>query len=139
MKKKSAFQLFKTISIYVTSTILGIFVLLAILASFEVNKVLHPPRIIPQGRTLRKYHIPYQSVDLITDDGIHLAAWYTPPKNGAVILLAHGYGEKRPEWVYALVARKGFGVLAWDARAHGSSGGDISTIGYLEVLDVKAD
>ena len=111
--------------------------LLILAASIEVEHVLHPPRIIPQGRTLRKYHIPYQAVDLITDDGVRLSAWYTPPQNGAVILLAHGYGEKRPEWVYALVARKGFGVLAWDARAHGSNGGDISTIGYLEVLDVK--
>jgi fermentation-respiration switch protein FrsA (DUF1100 family) len=105
---------------------------------FEVNKVLHPPRLIPLGNTLRKYHIPYQSVDLLTDDGIHLAAWYTPSQNGVVILLAHGYGEKRPEWVYELLAKKKFGVLAWDARAHGQSGGEISTIGYLEVLDVKA-
>lgn len=28
--------------------------------------------------------------------------------------------------------------MAWDARAHGESDGEISTIGYLEVLDVKA-
>ena len=26
----------------------------------------------------------------------------------------------------------------WDARAHGESDGEISTVGYLEVLDVKA-
>lgn len=138
MKRKSAVERFKTIAFYVVGIVLGIFISLAAIASFEVNNVLHPPRIVPQGKTLRKYHIPYQNVDLVTDDGIHLAAWYTPPRNGAVILLAHGYGEKRPEWVYALVAKKGFGVLAWDARAHGSSGGDISTIGYLEILDVKA-
>ncbi len=111
---------------------------LTIFGFFEVNKVLHPPRLVPLGNTLRKYHIAYQSVDLVTDDGIHLAAWYTPPQNGVVILLAHGYGEKRPEWVYELLAKKKFGVLAWDARAHGQSGGEISTIGYLEVLDVKA-
>src|SRR5215510_1437966 len=104
----------------------------------EVNHVLHPPRIIPQGKTLRKYHIPYQYVDLITDDGVRLSAWYTPPRNGTVILLAHGYGDNRPEWVHALFAKKGYGVLAWDARAHGESDGKISTIGYLEVLDVEA-
>jgi fermentation-respiration switch protein FrsA (DUF1100 family) len=110
-----------------------------ILASFiEVNDVLHPPRLIPQGNTLRKYKIEYQTIDLITQDGIRLTAWYTPPQNGAVILLAHGYGNKRQEWVHALLARKKYGVLSWDARAHGESDGDISTIGYLEVLDVKA-
>ena len=36
------------------------------------------------------------------------------------------------------MAKKGYGVLAWDARAHGESDGEISTIGYLEVLDVKS-
>ena len=104
----------------------------------EVNKALHPPRIIPLGNTLRKYNIPYQSLDLITEDGIRLSAWYTPPKNGVVILLAHGYGNKRPEWVHEMLAKKDYGVLSWDARAHGESDGEISTIGYLEVLDVKA-
>lgn len=110
-----------------------------ILASaIKLNDALHPPRTIPQGNTLRKYKIDYRPVDLITEDGIRLSAWYTPPQNGAVILLAHGYGNKRPEWVYSLLARKKYGVLAWDARAHGESEGNISTIGYLEVLDVKA-
>jgi len=108
------------------------------IASFEVNHALHPPRIIPPGRTLRKYKIPYQNINLITEDGIRLSAWYTPPHNGVVILLAHAYGDNRPEWLHELLAKKGYGVLAWDARAHGESDGQISTIGYLEVLDVKA-
>ena len=116
-----------------------VLVISIILASFiEVVDVLHPPRLVPQGNTLRKYKIEYQTIDLITQDGIRLTAWYTPPQNGAVILLAHGYGNKRQEWVHALLARKKYGVLSWDARAHGESDGDISTIGYLEVLDVKA-
>jgi fermentation-respiration switch protein FrsA (DUF1100 family) len=109
-----------------------------LLGVVEVNNALHPPRIIPPGNTLRKYKIPYESIDLVTEDGIRLSAWYTPPRNGAAILLAHGYGDNRPEWVHELLAKKGYGVLSWDARAHGESDGEISTIGYLEVLDVKA-
>jgi fermentation-respiration switch protein FrsA (DUF1100 family) len=105
----------------------------------EVNHLLHPPRNIPQGKTLRKFNIPYQSIDLYTEDGIRLSAWYTPPtRKPAVILVAHGFGDQRPEWVYEMLARKGYGVLAWDARAHGESDGEISTVGYLEVLDVRA-
>jgi len=119
-----------------TIVILAIVTILA--GIIEVNNVLHPPRIIPPGNTLRKFDIPYQTVELITDDGVRLAAWYTPPRKGAVILLAHGYGDNRPEWVHELLAKKGYGVLAWDARTHGESDGEISTIGYLEVLDVKA-
>jgi len=109
-----------------------------LLGFVEVNNALHPPRIIPPGNTLRKYKIPYQSLDLITKDGIRLSAWYTPPRNGVVILLAHGYGDNRPEWVHQILAKEGYGVMSWDARAHGESDGEISTIGYLEVLDVRA-
>jgi uncharacterized protein len=109
-----------------------------ILGFAEVNNALHPPRIIPPGNTLRENKIDFQQLDLITEDGIRLSAWYTPPRKGAVILLAHGYGDNRPEWIHALLAKKGYGVLSWDARAHGESDGEISTIGYLEVLDVKA-
>ena len=131
-KKTGSFFIFvlKAIAVLVVATV--------VVGFAEVTNALHPPRIIPPGNTLRKYKIPYQNVDLTTEDGIRLSAWYTPPKNGAVILLAHGYGDNRPEWIHELLAKKGYGVLAWDARAHGESDGEISTIGYLEVLDVKA-
>lgn len=127
-------------SIFVFAGKISIVVVIAIIVAsgIKLNDVLHPRRTIPQGNTLRKYKIDYRPVDLVTEDGVRLSAWYTPPQNGAVILLAHGYGNKRPEWVYALLARKKYGVLAWDARAHGESEGNVSTIGYLEVLDVKA-
>ncbi|HVF24790.1 MAG TPA: alpha/beta hydrolase [Anaerolineales bacterium] len=112
---------------------------LTILVGFaQVNNALHPPRIVPPGNTLRESKIEFQPLDLITKDGIRLSAWYTPPRKGAVILLAHGYGDNRPEWVHTMLAKKGYGVLSWDARAHGESDGEISTVGYLEVLDVKA-
>jgi len=133
--KKPRWQSIVRITLKVISTLM---VMIVVAGFIEVNHVLHPPRIIPPGNTLRKYKIPYQNVDLITEDGIHLAAWYTPPRNGAVILLAHGYGDNRPEWIHEMLAKRGYGVLAWDARAHGESGGTVSTIGYLEVLDVKA-
>lgn len=134
MTKKRAATIF--------GSVLKVFVVLVILfitaSAIEVNHVLRPPRIVPQGKTLRKFNIPYEDVQLVTSDGLRLAAWYTPPRNGAVILLAHGFGDYRPEWVYEMLARTGYGVLAWDARAHGESEGTLSTIGYLEMLDVKA-
>jgi len=75
---------------------------------------------------------------LITSDGVQLAAWYTPPQNGALILVAHGYGDRRPEDFYSLFAEHGYGVLAWDFRGHGASSGGPVTLGYSEVLDVEA-
>ena len=90
------------------------------------------------GDTPARLGIDYQDIELITADQIRLAAWYTPPQNGAVILVAHGYGDARDPDLYAMFARNGFGVLAWDFRAHGVSGGEISTIGYYETQDVEA-
>ena len=138
MNKTSGKNRTKSIFAFVLKLGIGVSVLTILFGFAEVNNALHPPRIIPPGNTLRKYQIPFQSVDLITEDGIRLSAWYTPPRKGVVILLAHGYGDNRPEWIHALLAKKGYGVLAWDARAHGQSDGEISTIGYLEVLDVRA-
>src|SRR5215216_238538 len=99
---------------------------------------LHPQRNIATGDLLRANGIEFQDIELITEDGVKLSAWYTPPQNGAVILVAHGYGDKRPEDFYALFASHGYGVIAWDFRAHGLSGGDFSSLGYYETLDAKA-
>jgi fermentation-respiration switch protein FrsA (DUF1100 family) len=99
---------------------------------------LHPARGIATGALLRANGIEFREIELITEDGIKLSAWYTPPQNGAVILVAHGYGDKRPEGFYALFANHEYGVVAWDFRAHGRSGGDFSSLGYYETLDAKA-
>jgi predicted acyl esterase len=100
---------------------------------------VHPARLEPpKGELLRQNGIPYQEVDLLASDGVRLAAWYTPPQNGALILVAHGYGDRRSEDFYSLFASHGYGVLAWDFRGHGASGGELVTLGYNEVLDVEA-
>ena len=134
MKNKS----WRSILTFTVNVVVALAILTVLFGFAEVNNALHPPRIIPPGNTLRESKIEFQSLDLITKDRIRLSAWYTPPRKGAVILLAHGYGDNRPEWVHAMLAKKGYGVLSWDARAHGESDGEISTVGYLEVLDVKA-
>jgi fermentation-respiration switch protein FrsA (DUF1100 family) len=99
---------------------------------------LHPARHVASGMLLKANGIPFQEVEFITEDRVKLSAWYTPPQNGVVILVAHGYGDKRAEDFYALFAAHGYGVLAWDFRAHGRSEGEFSSLGYYEVLDAKA-
>ena len=113
--------------------------LLDLYASYRwVTSFQHPMRIVPSGDWLRENNIPYQEIELTAADGIKLAAWYTPSQNGRVILLAHGYSGHRPEDILVMFAQNGYGVLAWDFRAHGASDGDISTLGYYEQLDVEA-
>ena len=99
---------------------------------------LHPARHTASGALLNASGIDFQEVELMTEDHVRLSAWYTPSKNGAVILVAHGYGDKRSEDFYALFARHGYGVMAWDFRAHGKSEGGGSSLGYYEMLDAKA-
>ena len=82
--------------------------------------------------------IPYQEIVLITSDGLALRAWYTPPQNGAVVLVAHAHNGARQTGMHSLFARHGYGVVSWDFRAHGESEGEVCSLGYYEVLDLEA-
>ncbi len=114
------------------------FLSVVITFSYRQSQIyLHPPRNYAENRYLTKELIPYQDVELITEDGVKISAWYTPPQNGVVIMLAHGYASHRLTDIYVMLANHGYGVIAWDFRAHGASGGDFTTLGYYEVQDVK--
>ncbi|MCP4138936.1 MAG: alpha/beta fold hydrolase [Chloroflexi bacterium] len=100
---------------------------------------VHPRRLIPpSGEELVAAGIEYRDVEIISHDGLRLSGWYTPPENGVVILVAHGHADVRPLDFYKLFAEQGYGVLAWDFRAHGQSEGDRVTLGYLESRDVES-
>ncbi len=126
--------------------VVGIFALaiglLGIILQFSRQNALgyvHPLRSRPASyENPARVGIPYQDVTLRTRDGLGLSAWYTPAENGALILVAHGYGGYRSVDMHALFARHGYGVLSWDFRAHGESEGELSTLGYHEALDVEA-
>lgn len=118
-----------------------------LIASFAVTlfftsrwarSVLHPHSPVPTGDLFMAEGISIEDVTLLTEDGLHLSAWYTPPQNGTVILIAHGYNDNRPESIYAMFVENGYGALAWDFRAHGGSEGELSTLGYYEQMDVEA-
>ncbi len=80
----------------------------------------------------------FEAVTLTAHDGVELAAWYAPPRNGAAILLVHGSGDSREGLrPYAeLLTGAGFGVLAVDLRGHGESGGVTNRYGWGAVPDV---
>lgn len=139
--KKNKTRLRYWINLFLAAIIIPTLGFISLIVNFsykQTQSYLHPVRQHSTGEFLKTNNIQYQDVELTTEDGLKLAAWYTPPKNGIVILVAHGHAASRPEDMYALFASHGYGVLAWDFRAHGDSQGDFTSLGYYEVLDVKA-
>lgn len=100
---------------------------------------VQPLRIeLPADYNPARFGADYREIKLRTRDNVELSAWHSAAKNGALILIAHGYRAVRPAALHAIFARHGYGVISWDARAHGASGGDTTTLGYREALDVEA-
>ncbi len=77
-------------------------------------------------------------VSFQTKDGVTLRGWYEPPKNGVVVVLVHGLGGNRASLLpdAEVMARHGYGILLYDSRAHGESGGDTATWGSTEANDI---
>lgn len=101
---------------------------------------LRPARVEPQTKSGPLGAFPQEEVSFTSADGVRLAATRVPSKNGAYVALFHGYGGNREQLApeAALLASRGYGVLLVDSRAHGRSGGEVTTHGDRERLDVKA-
>jgi len=82
----------------------------------------------------------------VMDDGVTISlSRYTPdgaaPAGGwPGVLVLHGLAGNRGtvEAVSTRLARAGYAVLAYDARGHGASGGEITLAGPREVADLRA-
>ncbi|HEX6384259.1 MAG TPA: alpha/beta fold hydrolase, partial [Anaerolineae bacterium] len=84
-----------------------------------------PPRIRISFFTPKTLGADYVDVTLTSSDGVKLEGWYVPSRNGAAVILLHGHSGNRLGVVFPAEAliKAGFGVLLFDLRAHGSSGG----------------
>lgn len=77
---------------------------------------------------------------LRTADGVPIAVTHLPHHGETAVVLAHGFtGHHRKPAVRAVATglARYAGIVAFDFRGHGRSGG-VSTLGDLEVLDVDA-
>ena len=88
-----------------------------------------------------EYRMSYESVSFQSQDGTPLSSWYcAPEKPSAVIILCHGVDSNRMGMMSKarLLYNAGFGVLMFDFRTRGESGGNLCTLGNLEVDDLLA-
>lgn len=92
------------------------------------------------GATPASLGLAHEDVTLTTADGVRLAAWYLPSRDGAAVVLRHGAGSTRSNVLRhaAVLARSGYGVLLVDARGHGESQGRAMDFGWHGDLDIAA-
>jgi uncharacterized protein len=92
------------------------------------------------ARTPADVGLRYDDVTLRTADGLELATWWVPPRNGAAVALLHGAGSTRTSMLdhAAVLAEKGYGVLLLDARGHGESEGPGMDFGWYGEADTAA-
>ena len=71
-------------------------------------------------------------------DGVRLAGWYAPGRNGAAVVLLHGaHGDRAGTRPYlGFLARAGYAILAYDARGHGASAGQTNAYGWRGDADL---
>jgi len=140
-------SLFTTLTILTVSTI----VILVIIAHKQAHRLTHSSQLSRHkhyssltsiGATAQQQHphfIPC-ALSLVTQDGVKLAAHYTPSHNGAAIILSHGYKMSSHEMlpIAELFAQHGYGILIQDQRAHGMSHGEQISFGRDEWYDLDA-
>jgi alpha-beta hydrolase superfamily lysophospholipase len=82
----------------------------------------------------------FQTVYLITKDNLKLEGWYIKTDSIAkgTVLLFHGHGSNKSSVINEARSflKMGYNTFLLDFRAHGSSEGNICTIGYYESEDV---
>lgn len=90
--------------------------------------------------TGRDVNFTYETVTFTSEDNVTLSGWYIPSGNRAAVILLHGYGANRLEMITRaeFFARHKYGVLLYDLRGHGESGGNLRSYGWLDVKDVTA-
>ncbi len=78
-------------------------------------------------------------VELTSFDDTTLKGLYFPSRNGAAIIVQHGYGGHSGSVLHIakIFYQQGFGVLTMDLRAHGRSGGELVTFGRDEAKDMQ--
>ncbi len=97
----------------------------------------YPPRPALGDRTPSDLGLPFRDVAFDSGDGVRLAGWYVPSRNGAAVALLHGAGSTRTAVLdqAAVLSRHGYGVLLYDARGHGASDGRGMDFGWYGESD----
>jgi len=83
--------------------------------------------------------LPHERVAFRASDGVHLAGWWVPGSRDDAVVVVHGGGGDREGAIAhaRMLARAGHGVLLYDARGRGESGGRRNAFGWEWDRDVR--
>jgi uncharacterized protein len=79
---------------------------------------------------------PHEEVAFETSDGLRLEGWFVPSRNGATVIVVPG--RSGPQKQTRMLVRHGYGVLLFDRRGEGASGGDPNAFGWVGDRDLHA-
>lgn len=126
------------ILIGVISLVLGVI----LICKYAAKKMLFPKKKRkPLYLWPRDFQLTYQDVTFATPDHIQLKAWWVPAATPSTktIILMHGWGMNRSDILKhtCFLHELGYNLFYFDFRALGESGGSMSSVGYLELRDVR--
>ena len=120
-----------------TVALLGFFVAMPVVGAVYATNL---PRPALGTQTPADRGLAYRDVSFLTSDGVSLSGWYIASTNRAAVALLHGASETRSNVLgqAVVLAHHGYGVLLFDARGHGRSGGRAMDFGWYGDRDVAA-
>lgn len=94
----------------------------------------------PRLATPSDFGVEHEALDLVTADGVRLAAWYLPGTRPAAVAVSSGYRRHPGEVLGIAVAlqREGFHVVVHGWRGTPGSGEAAHTLGVYERHDLEA-
>lgn len=117
-------------------------ILLNLLAMWQAHQLVTNPagKRRPLDRTPADFGLNYLDVEVTSNDGFTLSGWFIESRNGAVILMQHGYKWDRMGHLEEarMLSRAGYGVLVMSVRSHDVNAGEKITFGVEEVQDLDA-
>jgi fermentation-respiration switch protein FrsA (DUF1100 family) len=119
------------------------FLFIFVVVPFAFSYLLTHARSRPMDREITTSaaapDLPLQEVKFNSRDGVPLSGWYLRREDAAAtIVYCHGQFRSRLEMLDRATRfwQLGYSGLLFDFRRHGKSGGELSSVGYLERLDV---
>jgi fermentation-respiration switch protein FrsA (DUF1100 family) len=140
----------RTFRIFIAS-VLRVAVLFGVALPYVIAVVLtYRAKVLPVDDPQSRLGLAFERVEFRSTDGVKLVGWWIPasrPDRSGIsrsdwakntVLLCHGLdqGKSNELRVARRLVSGGLNVLAFDFRAHGESGGQLTTFGDLERRDV---